>query len=206
MLVSNVKTSVKVTFSVILALLIALPTGYTLQQTVFANQELKGKVSELESQIESLSNQTTDLRKQVSNFLDANASILSEIEDFQRLQTEMANLKNGTSGLQVELTDLQSKINEMKTPKLVTSLGATDYRPASLEYRLYIQGKVWNVGVETASNSSLHVTMYRGSLVVNDTYIMLGDLTGASWKDLDTNIHYSGSALTNWTIIPEFNP
>jgi hypothetical protein len=43
-------------------------------------------------------------------------------------------------------------------------------------------------------------------MVVNETNIELGTLDSVSWTDVEVNIHYSGSALTNWTIVPMFSP
>ena len=61
------------------------------------------------------------------------------------------------------------------------------------------------LGTETALNCSLHVTLYQGITVAEDTYIRLGDIGGGSFVDVGKNIYYSGDALTNWTIIPDYS-
>lgn len=90
--------------------------------------------------------------------------------------------------------------------KLVTRLGAYDmrYNYSGQDIRLYMTGEVWNVGTETAQNCSLHVILQQGDVVAADTYILLGNIAGGSFTDVARNIYYTGDALTNWTIIPEF--
>ncbi len=197
------KTIVKVALGIIVVLLIVLPISYAVQQSVLGmNQELQAKVAKFQGQVISLNDQIADLRSHVSYLFYANASIPGEIEDFQNLQTKISTLKSETLELQNQFTDLKNRLNELKSPKILTSLGTTDVRSNVADYRFFIKGTVWNVGVEMAYNSSLHVMLYRGSFIVSNTYIQLGDLPGGSWKDVETNIHYSGSPLTNWTIIP----
>ncbi len=72
------------------------------------------------------------------------------------------------------------------------------------DIRLYVSGEVWNVGSGPAMNSRLHVTLYRDGSVVGDTYIELGTIEGASFKEVARNIYYAGGALTRWTIEPEW--
>jgi hypothetical protein len=207
MSVGNVKTIVKVALGIIVVLLIVLPISYAVQQSVLGmNLELQAKVAKFQGQVISLNDQLADLRSHVIYLYGANASMPSSIEDFQSLQTQISTLKSGATELQNQLSDLRNRLNALKTPKILTSLGTTDVRSNVVDTRFYIKGTVWNVGVETAFNSSLHVTLYRGAFIVNETYLMLGDLPGGSWKEVETNIHYSGAALTNWTIIPIVYP
>jgi hypothetical protein len=79
------------------------------------------------------------------------------------------------------------------------------YDYAGSDIRLYISGEVWNVGTDIARNCKLHVTLYRGGTVVKDTYIELGTINPATFREVATNIYYTGVALTNWTIIPEYS-
>ena len=76
--------------------------------------------------------------------------------------------------------------------------------PWSGVIRFYISGEVWNLGTGAARDCRLHVTLYQGETVANDTYVELGTINAGTYVDVATNIYYSGEALTNWTIIPEY--
>jgi cell division protein FtsL len=126
------------------------------------------------------------------------------------LQKQAADLRNQINNLQNEKADLQSQLSQLSqrpiVPKLATRLGATDmrYNYTGQTTRLYISGEIWNVGTAPAYNCRLHVTLYQGDIVANDTHIELGTIAAGSWKDVAANIYYEGVALTNWTIISEF--
>jgi hypothetical protein len=137
----------------------------------------------LENQITGLKNQTDKRKKENANIYDENAVI-------------------------------QNKINQIKqtgAPKIITRLGATDVRstpaaghPWSGVIRFYISGEVWNMGTGSASNCRLHITLYQGEIVANDTYVEIGTIKAGSYVDVAANIFYIGEALTNWLIIPEY--
>ncbi len=71
------------------------------------------------------------------------------------------------------------------------------------ETRLYISGEIWNVGTSAARNCRLHVTLYQGVTVANDTYVELGTINVGSYVDVASNVYYTGNALTNWNLTPE---
>ena len=127
------------------------------------------------------------------------------------LQKQAADLRNQINNLQNEKADLQSQLSQLSqrpvAPKLVTRLGATDmrYNYTGQNIRLYITGEVWNVGTAPAYNCRLHVTLYQGDTVAKDTRIELGTINAGSFVDIAKNIYYTGNALTNWTLIPEYN-
>jgi regulator of replication initiation timing len=170
------KASVKVTLVVILGFLIVLPSGYAFTMNV----SLQEQVQDLKSQVVALGNQLEDHRSQVNDLLGENTSIRSEIANFQKFQSETVNLKNDVADLKNKIADLKKELNETKNPKIVTYLGTTDMRTDLSNKRLYMSGKVWNTGIDIAYNCSLHVTLYRGDSIVNNSYIKLGDLHGAS--------------------------
>lgn len=120
------------------------------------------------------------------------------------LQAENSALQNEKANLQNQVANL----TDQRTPNLVTSLGVKDMNiPPMLHiaqpnYRLFIQGTVNNTGGNPAYNSSLHVTLYRGEAIVEDTYISLGTIYGQASVPVETNIPYTGDPLTSWTIIP----
>ncbi len=127
------------------------------------------------------------------------------------LQKQAADLRNKINSLEREKADLQSKLGHLNqrevAPKLVTRLGATDmrYDYPGQDIRFYISGEIWNVGTAAAQNCRLHVTLYQGDTIAKDTRIELGTINAGSFKDVALNIYYSGNALTNWTLIPEYN-
>ena len=96
------------------------------------------------------------------------------------------------------------------SPRLVTRLGTKDVRaspyanhPWSGTIRFYISGEVWNVGQIPAYKSTLHVVLFQGAIVANDTYIELGVIAAGAYVDVASNVYYAGNALTNWTLTPE---
>ncbi len=129
---------------------------------------------------------------------------------FSSFQKQAVDLRDQMSDLQSEKADLQSQLNELshvkEAPKLVTVLGARDMRfnYRGQEIRLYISGEVWNAGGTAAQNCRLHVTLYQGENMAKSTLIELGTINPESCVKVDSNIYYSGSALTNWTITPEY--
>ncbi len=143
------------------------------------------------------------------------------LETYSNYQKQLANLETQLTTSREQITSLQDKNNQLQTeldsaktasgPKLVTRLGVKDVRispaqnhPWSGRIRFYIAVEVWNVGSEPAKNACLHVTLYQGETIANETWIRLGTIDSASYADVSTNIYYNGQALSNWTIIPQF--
>lgn len=174
-----------------------------------------GQVSFRRERIANLQNQLLDLQRQASNLQNERDQLKAQIKP---LEIQVENLQNKTTALLRENFLLQNMkdnlegqlyqlllANQGKTATLVTRLGASDmrYNYSGQEIRLYISGEVWNVGSVTAQNCRLHVTLYQGDVVANDTYIDLGTIEAGSYVDVARNIYYSGTALTKWRIIPE---
>ena len=123
------------------------------------------------------------------------------------LTEQASELLTLTSTLESETAELEDQLNQLLQvgPRLVTRLGAQDIR---YEYegqiiRFYISGEVWNVGTTIAHNSKLHVTLYQGSTIANDTCIEIGNINPGTHADVASDVFYVGSKLTNWTITPE---
>lgn len=139
----------------------------------------------------------------------ANAYFYAQHYRFVTDSVLLDRLQRENSNLQSENAILQSQLNQTKAPKLVTRLGATDVRTNVTghpipDFRLYIEGEVWNVGTAVAQKCRLWVTLYQGDVVAKYDYIDLGTIACGSWKDVATNVQYQGVELTNWTITPEF--
>ena len=177
------------------------------QQDLAVNSDLQTQTANLEAQLANLSSQISGFQSEKASLETQLASLESQLEN---LHNQINSLENQNSNLQNENFNIQSKISQGGTPKIVTRIGATDVRqspaaghPWSGQIRLYVSGEVWNVGSGVARNVRLHVTLYQGDSVANETYIGLGTINAGSWADAASNIYYSGDALTNWTIIPE---
>jgi len=197
---------------ILIGSLVANAYFYALQQHgLAADNDLKKQAADVQSQLVILSNQTNSLQSQKTS-----------------LETQVANLENQTGNLQNQTDSLQSEnahiqdenaaiqnqidqIRQTGAPKIVTRLGATDVRstpaaghPWSGVIRFYISGEVWNMGTGAAKDCKLHVTLYQGDSVANDTYVEIGTINAGTYADVAANIYYTGEALTNWTIIPEY--
>lgn len=119
-----------------------------------------------------------------------------------------SELNTSATNLKDEIEELENQLNYLKEgPRLVTRLGTQDirYDYEGQTIRFYISGEVWNVGTTIAYNSRLHVTLYQGSTITNDTYIEIGNINPGIHADVASDVFYTGSKLTNWTITPECN-
>jgi TolA-binding protein len=177
------------------------------QRDLAVNSDLQAQAASIEVQLANLSSQISGFQSEKTSLETQLASIESQLEN---LHNQINSLENDNSNLQNENANIQSQINHGGTPKIVTRIGATDVRqspatghPWSGQIRLYLSGEVWNVGSGIARNVRLHVTLYQGDAVANETYIELDTINAGSWADAASNIYYVGDALTNWTIIPE---
>lgn len=125
------------------------------------------------------------------------------------LKEQASELSTLTNTLGKETAELKDQLNQLSQegPRLITRLGARDMRfnYTGQETRLYISGEIWNVGTSAAHNCKLHVTIYQGITVANDTHIELDVIDAGAYVDVASNVYYTGNALTNWTLTPECN-
>ena len=133
-----------------------------------------------------------------------NSSVQKQVDDFR---SQVADLQSEKASLQDQLQTQQSRAN---SPELVTRLGVKDVRaspyanhPWSGRIRFYVSGEVWNVGRVPAYNCKLHVVLFQGATVANDTYVMLGAIKPGSFVDVSADVYYDGEALTSWSVTPE---
>lgn len=198
---------------IIVGSLVANAYFYALQQHNLAvNNGLRKQAADLQGQLAILSNQTDILQSEKTN-------LETQITN---LENQAANLQNQTDSLQSENSKLedenaakQNLIDQIRlrgAPKIVTRLGATDVRstpaaghPWSGVIRFFISGEVWNLGTGSARDCRLHVRLYQGDIVANDTYVEIGTINAGTCVDVAANIYYTGEALTDWVIIPEYN-
>jgi hypothetical protein len=146
----------------------------------------------------------TSLLAQLYTLTVDNSSVQKQADDFG---SQLADLQSEKASLQGQLQTLQSRA---KSPELVSRLGARDVRaspyanhPWSGRIRFYVSGEVWNVGQIPAYNCTLHVVLYQGATVANDTHVMLATIKPGSFVDVSANVNYEGEALTSWSVTPE---
>lgn len=178
------------------------------QQNVFATD------SSLQTQVADFRSQLGSLSSQVSSLQGENANLTARIGDLEgqaaSLSNQTNNLQSENSKLLGEKSNLQSQLSllsQEKVPaRLVTRVGGSDmrYNYSGQQIRFCVTGEVWNVGTEAAVNCSLHVILYQGVIVAQDTYIELGTIEGGSFTQVFRNIYYTGDALTKYTITAEF--
>lgn len=166
----------------------------SLLQTTIAERDqlqtwLNGNITNYESQISSLNSQIASLQNQIDS-----------------LNSQISSLNSQIDSLNAQITNLQNQINTLEAPKLIlVNLRADDNRPIFGTPYLHVYGEVCNVGTNTAYDCKLHVVAYQsGGVVAIDTYITLGTIDGESWVSVDTNVYYSGDALTSWTVTAEW--
>jgi len=182
---------------------------------------LENQVTDLQSQINDLENQIETLESQQTE--DGGTDLQSQINDLQSqldgLQTtydnyvsthsysnsEYNNLVSEVTTLGGQIASLQNEVDSLKASKLVTRLGVSDQRPFLQTPYFHVSGEVWNVGTNTAINCKLHVILYQGSVVAEDTYINLGTISGEYFTSVDERVYYQGSSLTSWSVSPEWD-
>jgi hypothetical protein len=140
---------------------------------------------------------------QLYSLITDNSSVQKEVDDFR---SRVADLQSEKASLQDQLQKQQSTANP---PELATRLGVKDIRaspyanhPWSGRIRFYVSGEVWNVGKVPAYNCTLHVVLFQGATVANDTYVPLGTIKAGSFADVAANVYYEGAALTSWNVTP----
>jgi len=168
---------VMVLFSGIIVVFAYYSTAVTLRDNLIAMKDQE--ILSLQSEIETLEGQVSDLQDQV-----------------EAQQNQILNLENQLASLTPASTAARV-IN--------VGLGADD-NPYSSPPFLHVSGYVCNIGSETAYNVRLHVTAYRGSERVIDTYYNIGTIVKEDSRYIDENFEYYGSALTpnSWTMTPEW--
>jgi hypothetical protein len=151
-------------------------------------------------QVNTLNDEKNTLTATHQTYVSTHGHINSEYDNLDNYKGQLETWLAGN------LTELNETIKQLRTPKLVkVNFGASDEKPwLSADY-LRIYGVVLNVGSDAARNCKLHVVLYQsGGVVAKDTYIDLGTINGEGWTNVNTNVYYEGSALTSWTITPQW--
>jgi len=143
------------------------------------------------------------LRENVSYY---EGEVYSLREELESRELEAEALKAQVEALKAQVAELQSRLEALRGARLImVNLKGEDARPFLGNPYLRVYGAVCNVGLETAYNSRLHVVAYQADGVVAiDTYVILGDVEAGTWRNVDAKIYYTGGALANWTMTPEW--
>jgi competence protein ComGC len=184
---TGLKIALAVVSILLMISLIANIYFYSKQYGITSDSGLETQVADLQSQVNSL---TTTHDNYVSTHSHSNS-------EYDTLQSDYNNYMANHHH-----TD--SEYNALEASELVTRLGANDERPWLQTPYFHISGEVWNVGTNAAYNCKLHIIIYQGAVVAEDTYINLGTINGKTFTSVDSKIYYEGSELTNWEILPEW--
>lgn len=168
-----------------------------------SNASYEVKIDQLQGWLDGNKSQILDLQNQNNQFLawlDGNETLLNQTQAW--LGGNITAYDNYVSDH--HYTD--SEYNSLMAPKLVTvHLLSDDGGLPFQSRRLHIIGSIVNVGMNPASNSTLHVTAYISQVLAINTDIQVGTINGESWTYIDQTITYSGgTALSSWTITPQW--
>ena len=208
---NNKNTGLKLSLVVVSALLV-LTMCICVYLYTAPDTELQNQVNSLVTERDALKLQVFDLiierdNKPTQEQLDTLTTERDSLKlQVNTLTTERDDLKEQILFLQNQISSLKDEVNNLKAAKLVTALAVTDQRPAFGTPYFEISGTVWNVGTLTATNCRLHVVLYQeGSSIAKDTYISLITINSESYKNVFEQIYYTGSQITNWSLIPEWD-
>jgi regulator of replication initiation timing len=174
--------------------------------------DLANQVSAAQFHADALETEKRNLQNQISNLTAQVTGLQSQISGLthssENFTAENTALQQENAALQLANADLQNQLYR-EGPRLITKLGATDVQIDHTAYhsnqtRLFIEGVVWNIGAKPAQDSRLHVVLYEGEAIVNDTYIDLGTINALDCVNVHTDVYYyTGDRLTDWKITPE---
>jgi predicted nuclease with TOPRIM domain len=145
----------------------------------------------LQDEIQTLRTEQNTLQSQVNTLHEQKNALNATYQEYKSTHSH-SNSKYDA---------LEAERDLLKAPKLSTlSLHSMDERPELGTPRLRIYGEVWNVGNDIAYDCRLDVVAHQGTVKAIDTQIFVGTIFGENGKSIDDEIHYSGEALTSWSI------
>ena len=130
-------------------------------------------------------------------------SLQNEVSD---LEEQVTDLQDQVEAQQSQILSLQNQLANTAVRVINVGLGADDNAYNSTHRFLRVSGYVCNIGSETAYNVRLHVTAYRGSERVIDSYYNIGTIAREDSRSVEAKFDYYGSALNadSWTMTPEW--
>jgi hypothetical protein len=169
-----------------------------------------GAVIYFNNMVTEKNNEFTALQSSNSAYVNSHSHANTDYESLKREYDSYVASHSSTSNdyerVVSELSSANSQITSLKAAKVVNvGMTVTANDPVFGDSYLRVSGYVCNVGSNTASNVKLHVVGSRNAVLVIDTYISIGTISGESWKQLSTtDLPHAGGALTSWTITPEW--
>lgn len=158
--------------------------------------------TDLQNQIPSLKDENSSLQDQITTLNEEKNNLGNQVT---QLQLDKTSLQNEISRKDSQILSLSSQITGLQSPNLIKiNLGEEDNRTWLATPHLRVQAVIVNLGTNIAYRCKLHVILYQGTLVAVDTDIPLGSIAGREWVTMDEQVSYSGSALTSWSVIPEW--
>jgi hypothetical protein len=130
-------------------------------------------------------------------------SLQSEVTD---LEEQVTDLQDQVEVQQNQILSLQNQLANTAARVINVGLGADDNAYNSTHRFLRVSGYVCNIGTEPAYNVRLHVTAYRGSVeVINSFYEVADSLGRLDSKYVEARFYYPEPELTynSWTMTPE---
>ena len=153
-----------------------------------------GLVADRLNYISIINNKDAELQNYVSTHKRSNA-------EYDALQSAYENYVANQNHTEAQYNALQSQYDDLKEPKLIATLKTEDVRLNPQSPRLHIYGNVVNVGAYTATNPVLHVEALQGQVLVFNTTIFLGIISGSGFANyVDQQIPYLGKPLTSWHV------
>jgi hypothetical protein len=111
----------------------------------------------------------------------------------------------GLAGVMVNYTriindkdSLQSQVNSLNAAQLHEVNLKWDFNePWIGGHYVHVYGAIFNSGTNTAYDVKINVLLYDSSgVLIKSSTIMLGNINGKSYQNIDTNIDYSGHCET----------
>lgn len=154
---------------------------------------------------ENLKSQLQQAQSQLSGSSGDSSTISQLQSQIDSLNSQISQKNADISSLNSQISSLNDQISSLKSASLLgVNLKYEDNRPLLQDAYLRVYGNVVNTGSNTAYNAKIHVILYQGSVVAEDTTINLGTISGKSSTNVDSKIYYTGSAITTYSATFQF--
>lgn len=149
-------------------------------------------ISKLESQVASLTQETENLRK----------NLTETIEIAKQYHSELQNIRDVVKEKNVEIEELRSQVHLLKQPcLLLVDLRVNDYKQFWFwdpPTHLHVQGYIVNINEERANTQAswkLHITAMspEGNILIDNRQV-LPTIEGNGWIHVEYDVYYSDIA------------
>jgi hypothetical protein len=138
----------------------------------------------------------------ILTFQGSNPTLASNITSFSNYAIlNIISLEAQIQSLSSYITSLNTQLDNLERPNFVSvSLMSSDNRPWLQTPYLLVQGYLFNTGVNASTGTVLHVQAFQGSVLAFNTTVSLGTVYGRGSVYVNSQITYTGSALTSWRV------